>query len=74
MKYDKFAPSLLQEKENLPDAIIIDLSRLPSQGRDVAMALRSHKSTRVVPLVFVDGEPEEVERVKAQLPDALYTN
>ncbi len=74
VKYDEFTPSLLRERENLPNAIVIDMSRLPSQGRDVAMALRSYKSTRTIPLVFVDGEPEKVERVKAQIPDALYTN
>jgi len=74
VKYDEFTPSLIRERENPPDAIIIDLSRLPSQGRDVAMALRSYRSTRTIPLVFVEGEPEKVERVKAQIPDALYTN
>jgi len=74
VKYDEFTPSLLRERENPPNAIIIDLSRLPSQGRDVAMALRSYKSTRTIPLVFVDGEQEKVERVRAQIPDALYTN
>src|SRR5713226_4460984 len=74
VKYDKFTPNLLRERENPPNAVVIDLSRWPSQGRDVAMALRSYKSTRTVPLVFVDGEPEKVEGDKAQIPDALYPN
>jgi len=74
VEYDKFTPSLLRERENPPGAVIIDLSRLPSQGRDVAMALRSYKTTRTIPLVFVDGELEKVERIKAQIPDADYTN
>ncbi|TMI09135.1 DUF3052 family protein [Candidatus Bathyarchaeota archaeon] len=72
VKYDKFNPSRLREREDPPNAIIIDLSRLPSQGRDVAMALRSSRSTRRIPLVFVDGEPEKVKRIKAQIPDAIY--
>ena len=72
--YDKFTPGLVQERETPPSAVVIDLSRLPSQGRDVAMALRSYKTTRTIPLVFVGGEPEKVERIKAQIPDALYTN
>jgi hypothetical protein len=38
------------------------------------MALRSYKSTRIIPLIFVDGEPEKVERAKAQIPDAIYKN
>lgn len=70
MEYGKLVPNMLREREDPPNAVVIDLSRLPSQGRDVAMAPRSYKSTRTVPLVFVDGEPEKVERVKAQIPDA----
>jgi CheY-like chemotaxis protein len=56
-----------------PDAIVIDLGRLPSQGRAVATAFRQRKATRGVPLVFVEGEPEKTARVKALLPDASYT-
>jgi CheY-like chemotaxis protein len=56
-----------------PDAIVIDLGRLPSQGRAVAIALRQRKATRHVPQVFVEGDPEKTARVKALLPDAAYT-
>lgn len=56
------------------DLIVIDLSRLPTQGRDVAIVLRQRKVTRQVPLVFVEGEPEKVERVRALLPDAVYSD
>ena len=56
------------------EAFVIDLSRLPAQGREVAMWLRSNKSTRHVPIVFVDGDPEKVARVKHLLPDATYTS
>lgn len=57
-----------------PEAFVIDLSRLPSHGREVAMWLRSTKATRHVPLVFVDGDPAKVARLKALLPDATYTS
>jgi hypothetical protein len=57
-----------------PDAFVIDLSRLPSHGREIAIALRSYAETRHVPLVFVGGEPEKVARIKAILPDAAYTS
>jgi DNA-binding response OmpR family regulator len=43
-----------------PDAIVIDLSRLPSHGREVAVFLRGSKATRHVPIVFVGGEPEKL--------------
>ena len=36
-----------------PAGVVIDLSRLPSHGRDMAIYLRSRKATRRVPLVFV---------------------
>jgi hypothetical protein len=55
------------------DAFVIDLSRLPSHGREVAMSLRTLKSTRSIPIVFVDGDPQKVARLKALLPDATYT-
>jgi CheY-like chemotaxis protein len=57
---------------NPPNAIVIDLSRLPSQGRDIALLLRHNKQTRNIPLVFVDGDPIKVERIKKLLPDAVF--
>jgi len=60
-------------RENPPDAMVIDLSRLPSHGRDVGVGVRSYKSTRHVPLVFVGGQPKKVEKIRAVLPDAAYT-
>jgi CheY-like chemotaxis protein len=57
-----------------PAAVVIDLGRVPSHGRDVGVALRSYKDTRAVPIVFVGGDPAKVERIKAILPDAAYTD
>ena len=56
-----------------PDAIVIDLGRLPSQGRDLALAVRARAATRHVPLVLVAGDPEKVARIRELLPDAAYT-
>lgn len=61
-------------REDPPDAIVIDLSRAPSRGREVALGLRKYKTTRHVPLVLVGGAPEKVARIKELLPDAAYTN
>ncbi len=55
-----------------PDAVVIDLSRVPSTGRDVALAIRERKSTRLLPLAFLGGDPEKVSAVRALLPDAKY--
>ena len=79
-----FSPLILTSVPNGPvdlrrllkepiDAIVIDLSRLPSLGRDVGLGLRSRKTTRHIPIVFVDGEPDKVSRVKTVLPDAVFT-
>lgn len=66
-------PSLKGFAKKKPDLIVIDLSRLPSHGRDVALALRQFKPTRYIPLVFVEGDPKKVVRIKTLLPDAGFT-
>jgi hypothetical protein len=57
-----------------PAAVVIDLGALPSQGRDVAVALRVRAGTRHVPLVFVDGADDAVARVRSLLPDATFVD
>jgi CheY-like chemotaxis protein len=56
-----------------PDAVVLDLDRLPSHGREVATMLRDSKSTRHLPLVFVGGASDKVERIRGELPDAVFT-
>jgi hypothetical protein len=60
-------------KRDLVDAIAIDLSRLPSHGREVATAWRGSKATRQIPIFFVEGAPEKVEAMRQVFPDAIYT-
>ena len=49
--HEALSPSSFQEmRENPPDAVVIDLSRIPSQGRDVGLGIRKYKDTRHVPL------------------------
>ncbi|QOY84930.1 hypothetical protein [Paludibaculum fermentans] len=54
------------------DLVVIDLTRVPSRGRDVGSALRRGKATRHIPLLFLDGVQDKVERVRSVLPDASY--
>jgi CheY-like chemotaxis protein len=61
-------------REDPPAAVVIDLSRVPSHGREIGMAIRHTKATRAIPLVFAGGEPEKVVRTRGLLPDAVYTN
>lgn len=65
--------SMKEFRENPPSALIIDLSRLPSHGREVGVFLRNSKVTRLIPLIYVEGDAEKVARVQATLPDARYT-
>ncbi len=68
------AKELQAIRANPPDAIIIDLTRSPSQGRDLGINLRMYKDTRYVPLVFAGGAPDKVARVRDLLPDATFTD
>lgn len=67
-------PSVRQLAAQPPLAVVIDLGRLPSQGREVGVALRLRKGTRSLPLVFVDGAADKVARVRQVLPDATFTS
>jgi CheY-like chemotaxis protein len=58
--------------DNVPDAFVIDLTRVPSQGCAVAVELRRRKATRFVPIVFAGGATEKVGRIRKLLPDATY--
>jgi CheY-like chemotaxis protein len=61
-------------RQSPPDVFVIDLSRLPSHGREVATFFRGQKATRHIPIVFVNGAPEKVEAIRKLLPDAVYAS
>jgi len=56
-----------------PNAIVIDLTRLPARGRDVGLHLRGQKKTRAIPLHFIVGDPDKTARVRRLLPDAGFS-
>jgi CheY-like chemotaxis protein len=56
------------------DAVMIDLDKLPSHGREVGTLLRGSKSTRHLPLIFLGGPADKVERIRAELPDASFAS
>ena len=73
VEYEPFDPNTLRGlAKDPPDAFVIDLTRLPSHGRDVGIYVRERKATRRVPIVFVGGAPDKVSRAKERLPDAVY--
>jgi CheY-like chemotaxis protein len=59
-------------RKSPPDLLLIDLSRLPSHGREIAGYFRRLKSTRQVPILFVDGDAARVTRARDLIPDAEF--
>jgi hypothetical protein len=55
------------------DAVVIDLDRLPSHGRELGMSLRASKSTCHLPLIFAGGIAEKVGPIRAAIPAAIFT-
>ncbi|MGB0951795.1 MAG: hypothetical protein ACPG31_01090 [Planctomycetota bacterium] len=60
-------------KEELLDAVVISLERLPSHGRTMGHWFRTTKATAHVPLVFVGGADDKVEVARAMFADAIFT-
>jgi CheY-like chemotaxis protein len=56
------------------DAVVIDLARLPSRGRDLASWWRQQQRTRRTPVVFVAGDAAKTAQVRRVLPDAVFTS
>lgn len=69
-----YPEELRQLRGKPPDLFVIDLDRIPSQGRAVGIWLRQRKSTRLVPLLFVGGSPEKVSATRQLIPDAAYSS
>src|SRR5258708_2557490 len=63
---------LREVRRDPPAAIVIDLERLPSVGRDIGLALRMSKATRHIPIVFAGGAAEKIVGIRNLLPDASY--
>jgi hypothetical protein len=75
LPYPHFGPKGFRGiAESPPDAIVIDLMQLPSYGRAMGVLLRERKSTRMIPLVFVAGDPAKNEKARELLPDAVIAD
>lgn len=56
-----------------PSILVLDLDKTPSRGREIAIALRTSKAARHIPILFVGGLPEKVERIRREVPDVHFT-
>lgn len=58
---------------NRPDLLLVCLDRLPSHGHAVADHFRKRKDARMIPIVFVGGAPDKVEKIRAAMPGCWFT-
>ena len=70
--FDSEKPNLAEIREHPPELFLIDLSRRPSQGREIAGHFRRAKATRNVPILFVGGDTERVKTARKLIPDAEF--
>jgi CheY-like chemotaxis protein len=70
--FDPDKHSLAESREHPPELFLIDLSRLPSQGREIAGHFRRAKATRNVPILFVGADAERVKSARKLIPDAVF--
>ena len=59
-------------KDQLPQALVISLDRLPSHGRAIAEWMWEAKKRQHIPIVFAGGAPDKVAATKAKFPKAVY--
>jgi CheY-like chemotaxis protein len=56
-----------------PDVVVFDIAKKAVHSRECARALRNAKSFRETPFIFVDGTDEDISKVKAKVPAAIFT-
>jgi len=55
-----------------PDVVVFDIAKKAVHSRECGRALRNAKSYRETPFIFVDGTDEEILKVKAKVPGAIF--
>jgi CheY-like chemotaxis protein len=60
-------------RQRPPDAVVIDLSRKPSHGRELARSLNSVRMLRGLPVIFIDGDERNRELARSAVDDAVFT-
>jgi len=60
------------QADSVPEVLVVSLERLPSHGRALAQWLWSAQYRRAIPIVFVGGSQDRVERAREQFGDAVF--
>lgn len=59
-------------KDNLPDALVICIDRLPSHGKAYAEWLWEAKKRQHIPIIFCGGKAEKIKPLKLKFPKAVF--
>ena len=59
-------------KADPPSAVVFYLTRLPSHSRATAEYFAQTKATRSIPLIFVGGEAEALEKTRKKIPTGIF--
>lgn len=59
-------------KLNPPSAVVIYLAHKPSHGRETADYLAQTKATRSIPLIFVGGESEGLQKTRDKIASGIF--
>jgi DNA-binding response OmpR family regulator len=57
-----------------PDAVVIDLARKPSHGRELGRSLRYGQALQALAIVFVDGDERDRALARVAVSDARFTS
>lgn len=61
-------------RTSVPDAVVIDLRRKPSHGREVGSALRELRATKSVPIVCIEDDEDAREQTRARIAGVSFSS
>ncbi|MBI2395038.1 MAG: hypothetical protein HYV09_36040 [Deltaproteobacteria bacterium] len=61
-------------RTSVPDAVVIDLRRRASHGREVGSALRELRATSTVPIVCIEDDADGREQTRARIGDVRFAS
>lgn len=61
-------------RTSVPDAVVIDLRRKPSHGREVGSALRELRATSTVPIVCIEDDEDAREQTRARISGVCFSS
>ena len=59
---------------NPPDLVLFDLAHRASHSRETAAALRGFKATRRLPMLFIDGDEVDIDKMRSRVFQALFAS